>query len=119
MNYVRIGIYVVIAVNLCSPVWAGNGNALAGGWNGELSGGGLRLSPATAPANHGSPSSAPAFDSGSSSGSLFDFGSGGSSSHSSGGAPSPEVNAILGLMLAGSTVAFLRRRKSGTAKSAA
>ena len=40
-------------------------------------------------------------------GSVFGGGGGGNS----GGAPSPEVDAILGLALAGSTVAFLRRRR--------
>lgn len=34
---------------------------------------------------------------------------------SSGGAPSPEVNAFLGLAIAGSTVAFLRRKRAGLA----
>lgn len=43
--------------------------------------------------------------------------SGGSSA--SGGAPSPEVNAFLGLALAGGTVAFLRRRRREPVASAA
>lgn len=47
------------------------------------------------------------------------FGGGGGGGGNSGGAPSPEINAMLGLMLAGGTVAFLRRRKSGKANLAA
>lgn len=36
-----------------------------------------------------------------------------------GGAPSPEVDAMLGLALAGGTVVFLHHRKNGKSKSAA
>ncbi|MBP2492741.1 hypothetical protein ABID82_003224 [Methylobacterium sp. PvP062] len=42
---------------------------------------------------------------------------GGDGGDHSGGAPSPEVNAMLGLALAGGTLAFLRRRRAGKAKS--
>ncbi|MET3414950.1 hypothetical protein [Methylobacterium sp. 1030] len=42
---------------------------------------------------------------------------GGDGGGRSGGAPSPEVNAMLGLALAGGTLAFLRRRRQGKAKS--
>jgi hypothetical protein len=38
---------------------------------------------------------------------------------SSGGAPTPEVNAALGLAIAGATVAFLRRRRGGRSGAAA
>ncbi|MGU3668188.1 hypothetical protein ACLBX9_28720 [Methylobacterium sp. A49B] len=45
---------------------------------------------------------------------LFGGGGGGGQQGggNTGGAPSPEVNAMLGLVLAGGTVAFLKRRKS-------
>jgi hypothetical protein len=42
-----------------------------------------------------------------------------SSDGSSGGAPTPEVNAALGVTIAGATVAFLRRKRGGRSRSAA
>lgn len=121
MKYVRILCYAAVAINLCSPAWAGRGNALAGGWDSSLTSATPRSAPATAPA---SPSTAPAstgpstslFSTGAFGGSVFTFGSGGGSSGNTGGAPSPEVNATLGLILVGGTVAFLRRRRTGNAK---
>jgi len=86
-----------------NPAWAGSGNALAGGWNGALTSGLQIPAPAPAPA--------PAASIGIFSESAFSFGSGGGSSGNTGGAPSPEVNATLGLMLVGGTVALLRRRR--------
>ena len=45
-------------------------------------------------------------------------GGGGGSGGASGGAPAPEVNAGLGLLLAGITVAYLRRRRVRRARAA-
>ncbi|MCJ2055250.1 hypothetical protein MKL09_01640 [Methylobacterium sp. J-048] len=46
---------------------------------------------------------------------LSDTGFGGGSGGSSGGAPAPEIDAMLGLTLAGGTVAFLKRRRRAPA----
>ena len=110
-----------LAICLCSPAHAGNGNALAGGWNGEMSGGGLRVgSPSPTPSGGSTPAPlASASTSYSSGGSVFEFSSGGGGSQNSGGAPSPEVNAGLGLILVGGTVAFLRRRRGSRTVRAA
>jgi hypothetical protein len=43
----------------------------------------------------------------------------GSGNGSSGGAPAPEVNAALGLVIAGATVVFLRRRRGSRSEAAA
>ena len=48
--------------------------------------------------------------SGSSGGGFSGFSSGGSS-RSSGGAPSPEVNTLLGLFIVAGTVAYIKRRR--------
>lgn len=108
MKYVGIVCYVVAVLSLCAPASAGSGNALAGGWNSDLTGAARRPGADAHPASRGG-------DTATSSGgglgeSFFDLGSGGGASHASGGAPSPEINALLGLLLAGGTVALLRRR---------
>ena len=120
MNCVGTIYAAAAALCLCSPALAGNGNALAGGWNGELSGAGLHVG---APVPTGNGSGAPARQAAapssySSGGSFFEFGSEGGSGQTSGGAPSPEVNAGLGLLLAGGTVAFLRRKRGRPASPA-
>lgn len=102
MKYVSIACFAIITVNLCSPASAATGNALAGGWNGTAT---MQIQ-RSAPAPAATSSAVSVFAS-----SAFSFGSGGGSSANTGGAPSPEVNAALGLMLAGGTVAFLRRRR--------
>lgn len=116
MKYVSIVCFTAVAVNLCGPAWAGRGNALAGGWDSTLTTANQRPAPATAPASSGSASPSPAaatslFSVSLFAGPAFNFGSGGGSSGNTGGAPSPEVNATLGLILVGGTVAFLRRRR--------
>ncbi|MDP4003443.1 hypothetical protein [Methylobacterium sp. NEAU K] len=121
MKYVSIYCCAMIGLGLCSPALAGNGNALAGGWNGELSGRGLSVGTAGISASGGNAAATPPSSrgqsraesstggSGHSIGSHFDFDAG--ASRDVGGAPAPEVNAGLGLILAGATVVFLRRRR--------
>lgn len=113
MNCVGTIYAAAAALCLCSPTLAGSGNALAGGWSGELSGAGLRVgTPVPTVNGSGTPArQAAAPSSYSSGGSFLEFGSGGGSGQTSGGAPSPEVNAGLGLLLVGGTVVFLRRKR--------
>lgn len=118
MRYVSILCYAAVAVNLCSPAWAGRGNALAGGWDGTPTSGNQRSAPApaTAPAPANASPLTTLFSAGAFGGAIFNVESAGGSSANTGGAPTPEVNATLGLILVGGTVAFLRRRRTGKAK---
>lgn len=111
MKYVSIACFALVAVHLCSPAWAGRGNAIAGGWDGTLTSGNQPSASATASASSGPAASTSLFSVSLSAGPIFSFGSGGGSSGNTGGAPSPEVNATLGLILVGGTVAFLHRRR--------
>lgn len=118
MKYASIVGLAVVAVNLCSPAWAGRGNALAGGWDGTLTQGNAHADPAVhepARATAHAPGSTSIFNVEVFAGPVF--GSGGSGpSGNSGGAPSPEVNAVLSLILAGGTMAILRRRRTRNAE---
>lgn len=105
MKYVSIACFAVITIHLCNPASAGTGNALSGGWNSALTTQVQRAAPAPA-----APS--PAVSIGVFASSAISFSSGGGSSGNTGGAPSPEVNAALSLILVGGTVAFLRRRRA-------
>ncbi len=112
MKYVSMACFAVIAVNLCSPAWAGRGNALAGGWDSTLTNGKQNAAPAAAPTTTRTTASTSLFSAGIFAGSSFSLSSlGGGSGGNTGGAPSPEVNAALSLILVGGTVAFLRRRQ--------
>jgi len=112
MKYVSIACFAVVAVNLCAPARAGSGNALAGGWDGTLTTGKQNVVPAPAPTSTSTTVSTSLFSAGNFAGSSFSFGfGGGGSGGNTGGAPSPEVNAVLSLILVGGTVAFLRRRR--------
>jgi len=109
MKYAGIICFAVAAVTPCNPAWAGHGNALAGGWDGTTTSGNRRSAPAAAPAT-ATPTVVRALSSGGIfAGPSFRFDSGGGGS---GSAPSPEVNATLGLILVGGTVAILRRRRA-------
>lgn len=113
MKYVSIICSAVAAVSLCTPAWAGRGNALAGGWDGTLTSGHQQVAPASAPAARNATVATSFFSGGIFAGSAFSFGSGSSGSGTNtGSAPTPEVNAALSLVLVGGTVAILRRRRS-------
>lgn len=113
MKYVSIVCLAGAAVGLCSPASAGNGNALAGGWNGQLTSGIKSAAPGPAPVTAPANVSTTVSSGGIFSGPAFSFGSGGGGSGgNTGSAPSPEVNATLSLILVGGTVAILRRRRA-------
>lgn len=124
MNYLSTTGCALILALLATPADAGNGNALAGGWNGSLSGSTLQIGgtaaarasagPTSQPgpsAGRGANASAQASAGASSGGSLFDF------SLSSGGgqnvgAPGPEAGAGLSFLLLAGAYALLRRRRA-------
>lgn len=130
MDYVGICYFTEVGRCLCAHAAGGGGNSLAADQNTGLSAGVLRLLPAVAPATGANPSSAsppgaggsrtassapllrgsgePVFAFSSLSGTGEGWGAGGAT----GGAPSPEVNAGLSLILAAGAVAFLRRRRA-------
>ncbi len=123
MNYVGICFFDEVGRCLCNLMVAGSGNASANQQTGiaftpdprliqsGLAPGLTRSAPAS------TSSSAPnTFASNGKPGSgfvetLFDLGATGGPSPHYGGAPTPEVNAGLGLLLAGLTVAVLRRKR--------
>ncbi|SFL26087.1 hypothetical protein [Methylobacterium pseudosasicola] len=79
-------------------------SAASGGAGGGSGGGGHTVTGPVAAASYGADGAFAGLFS-------LDAGSGGHS----GGAPAPEINAVLGLALAGGTVAFLRRRRRAPA----
>lgn len=104
MSYLRICCCIAVLVNFSGPATA------QVDWV-ESSGAAPRAAP-VAPAGPSAASQTIAGAQGTG-GSLFDFGSVSSTSRASGGAPTPEANALLSLMLASGTAAFvLRRRRS-------
>jgi hypothetical protein len=128
MNYVGICFFTEIGRCLCGPVAGGSGNAVTNDQAGRPSVGdlhvslaavstiGVRTSEASAAGGGQGKSSAFAGSGGHSGDSLLGFGSVSAAEPSwgggSGGAPTPELNAGLGLLLVGFTVVVLRRRRS-------
>lgn len=125
MNYVGTCFFDDVGRCLCSLTVAGSGSASANQQSGitftpdpRLLQSGpaptlTRSAPASASASGGAPS---AFASKGAPGghfaeTLFDMGARGGSSSQYGGAPTPEVNAGIGLLLAGLTVAVLKRKR--------
>ncbi|SDO64043.1 PEP-CTERM protein-sorting domain-containing protein [Methylobacterium phyllostachyos] len=116
MKYVSILCTSAVVIGLGSPAAAGTGNALAGGWDGTLASRNTSPAASTAPTRVPASASTSPFSVEVFAGPSFSFGSGGGSSGNTGGAPSPEANTILSLLLVGGTVAFLRRRRNDEAK---
>ena len=129
MNYVGICFFTEIGRCLCGPVAGGSGNVVTNDQAGRPSVSDLHVSLAVVSTSGVSTSSVSASGGGQgrhstsapgghSGDTLFGFGSmseaepswGGGIS--SGGAPTPEVNAGLGLLLVGVTCVVLRRRRS-------
>ena len=129
MNYVGICFFNDVGRCLCGPVAAGGGSTLAANQSSSATVNDVRLSvpggsmvaastPLASASGGGAGRTAAYTMAGRRSGdSVSDFRSGTAASPSwsggsgSGGAPAPEVNAGLGLLLAGITVAYLRRRR--------
>jgi hypothetical protein len=130
VKYVRIYCFVGVLSTICGPACAGNGNALAGGWNGEVPARSLgiggtggsqfgvsavgRVAPQASASAHASSSGSV---DGSSGLSIFDLGftSGGARNL---GAPGPEAGAgLTSLALAGAYALMRRRRTVGKAAS--
>jgi len=132
MNYVGTCFFNEVGLCLCSPVTAGSGHPSSSQSVSQTVGADPRLFSSGSPLAVTRTSAAPApggFQDGAAvnrtpsrpfGAALFEAssGGGGGSSFSGGGfggAPSPEVNAGLALLLVGATVALLRRRRDRAA----
>lgn len=117
MKYVVIGICSLTMMSVSLAVPAAHAASFAVDWNTEGSAARSPSSPGSPSVNTTITTSVTASGGGASLAGIFNFGTGGSGGAHSGGAPSPEVDAAIGLLLAASTVAFLRRRRTGVAGS--
>jgi hypothetical protein len=116
MKYVVLGVCMATLMSASLLVPAANAASVPPDWITEAPRARAQSSPAPPSVNATITTSEYALGANVSLSGIFNFGSGGGSAQS-GGAPSPEVNAALGFLLAGSTVAFLRRRRTRDAGS--
>jgi hypothetical protein len=117
MKYVVLGVCTATLMSASLLVPAANAASVPPDWITEAPRARAQSSPAPPSVNATITTSEYALGANVSLSGIFNFGSGGGGSAQSGGAPSPEVNAALGFLLAGSTVAFLRRRRTRDAGS--